>query len=193
MQITKHAHHALNAAVNTSGFAHPGRNVAELGIEPGMKVADFGSGSGAYVFTIAEILRGNGHAYAIDVQKDLLRKTKNEATRRGYKNVEVLWGDLESAGGSKLAERSVDLVLISNLLFQVREKKIVIAEAWRILQSNGQLVIIDWSDSFRGMGPQQSDVVTKEKAIALALESGFQLAREFSAGAHHYGLIFLRK
>lgn len=171
-------------------FAHPARNVNLLGIQPGMKVADFGSGSGAYVLAIAETLGGSGHVYAIDVQRDLLRRIKNEAARRGYKNVEVLWSDLESSGGSKLADGGVDFVLISNLLFQIRDIKNVLAEGWRVLAARGRIAIIDWSDSFRGMGPPDRDVVPREKAISLAEGCGFEFLKEFPAGAHHYGVIF---
>ena len=176
--------------LKTEGFAHPRRNVAALGVEPGMSVADFGSGSGTYVLHIAEALENSGHVYAIDVQRDLLRRVKNEAHRRGFKNVDVIWTDLERAGSSKLADKTLDFVLVSNLLFQVENKAAVLAEAWRGLKPAGRLAIIDWPESFGGLGPVKGDVVSKEKALALAKESGFELQREFAAGAHHYGLIF---
>ena len=176
--------------LNTANFAHPRRNVAALGVEPGMSVADFGSGSGIYVLHIAEALENAGHVYAIDVQRDLLQRIKNEAHRRGFKNVEIIWTDLEHKGASKIADGKLDLVLISNLLFQVENKAALFHEAARILRPAGRLAVIDWSDSFGGMGPQKADVVAKEKALALAQEQGFELQREFPAGAHHYGLIF---
>jgi ubiquinone/menaquinone biosynthesis C-methylase UbiE len=185
MQNTAHTVHPHRA-----NFTHPHRNVGALGVEPGMKVADFGAGSGAYVLAIAGALAGSGHVYAIDVQRDLLRRIKTEAHARGYKNVDVLWGDLEIPGGSKLADASVDLVLISNLLFQVEEKARVLSEARRIVRSTGRVGIIDWSDSFRGMGPHKNDVVKKEEVLALARAEGLELIREFPAGAHHYGLLF---
>ena len=172
------------------GFAHPKRNIGALDIQGGMKVADFGSGSGAYVLLIAERLLGSGHVYAIDVQKDLLRRTANEAEKRGFKNVEVIWADLEAPRASKLASNSIDLVLISNLLFQVPDKLAVLREARRIVKPRGQVAVIDWSDSFGGMGPQREDVVKKEQAIELAQSAGLGLVREFAAGAHHWGLIF---
>ncbi len=171
------------------GFAHPRRNIGALDIRGGMKVADFGAGSGAYALAIAERLEGSGHVYAIDVQRDLLRRIANEAERRGFKNVEVIWADLEAPRASKLADASIDLVLISNLLFQVPDKIPVLREARRIVKPAGQIAIIDWADSYRGMGPQKEDVVKKEAAIELAQSIGLGLVREFAAGAHHWGLI----
>ena len=192
MQQTAH-----NSLPNTAGFAHPRRNVEALGVEPGMSVADFGSGSGIYVLHIAEALEHHGRVYAVDVQRDLLQRVKNEANRRGFKNVEVIWADLERPGSSKLADKTLDLVLISNLLFQVENKSAVLTEAHRILKTTGRLAIIDWAESFgpstslrtSGLGPQKEDVVSKEKADALARDAGFEHFRDFPAGAHHFGML----
>ncbi len=186
MQHTAHRHKPLN----TEGFAHPHANVATFGIDHGMHVADFGSGSGHYVLAIAEWLAGSGHVYAIDVQRDLLKRTQNEATKRGFKNVSVIWADLEARRSSKVTDRHLDIVLISNLLFQIENKEAVFIEAHRILKPTGKLIVIDWSDSWGGMGPQKSEVVKKEMAFAYARDNGFEFLRDFPAGAHHYGLIF---
>ena len=183
----------LAGRVSYANFAHPARNIAGIGITPGMKVADFGSGSGAYTLAIAEALCNSGHVYAVDVQRDLLRRTKNEAQKRGFKNVEAVWGDLERPGGSKIADGALDAVLISNLLFQAEGKGAILEEALRILKPQGRLVIIDWSDSFGGMGPRKEDVVMRETALSLADKCGLKLDREFPAGAHHYGLILRKK
>lgn len=171
------------------GFAHPARNVSALGIEPGMKIADFGAGSGAYVNLMAEALLSSGTVYAIDIQKDLLRRIKNETAKHGHTNVEILWGDLEETGGSKL-NSILDLVLISNLLFQVRDKQAVLDEAVRVLKPGGRVAIIDWAESFGGLGPTKEMVVTKEAAYEHARKAGLTFVKEFPAGAHHYGLIF---
>jgi ubiquinone/menaquinone biosynthesis C-methylase UbiE len=179
-----------NLPLKTAGFAHPKRNVGAFGVQPGMVIADFGSGSGAYVLAIAETLGETGKVYAIDVQKDLLRRTMNEANKRNLQNVHILWGDLEKEHGSKLSDHSCDIVLISNLLFQVNNKEQVLREARRILRTRGHLIIIDWEESFGGMGPIKSHVVDKNTALAFAEHIGFKFSSEFSAGAHHYGLIF---
>src|SRR3989344_3368246 len=180
MQHTAHRHSPTDDAgpsrlqASRVDFAHPRRNVAALGLQTGMSVADFGAGSGAYTLAIAERLDGTGRVFAIDVQRDLLRRITSEAAHRGYKNVEVIWADLETPRSSKMADGSIDLVL---------------CEARRILKPTGSVAIIDWSESFGGMGPIKEDVVPKEAAVALAQKNGLALNREFSAGAHHYGLV----
>ena len=190
MPLMKTTHVANSGLPVTTGFAHPARNVGALGIEPGMTVADFGAGSGAYVLAIASRLAGSGKVYAIDVQRDLLRRINTDADKKGLTTVNVLWGDLEKPQGSKLGDASCDLVLISNLLFQLEDKMTPLKEAMRILRPRGRLAIIDWQESFGGMGPIKSHVVDKKNAHQLAIGAGFELVREFDAGAHHYGLVF---
>ena len=180
-----------------AGFAHPKTNTDALGVKPGMVVVDFGAGSGAYIMHIAELLKGEGTVYAVDVQQDLLRRIKNEAERKNLKVVNTIWGDIEKHEGSKLSDDSADIVLMSNILFQLDDKRAGLAEARRILKDDGVLAVIDWTasharlDSARqaGLGPHPRDVVHKDAAIILARESGFDLVSEFPAGAHHYGLL----
>lgn len=157
-----------------------------------MTVADFGSGSGHYTLAIAKQLQNSGHVYAIDVQKDLLTRIKNEAHKHGYQNVEVIWGDLERAHASKIADDHADLVLMSNLLFQLEDKHPPLREAMRILKPRGRLVIIDWSESFGGLGPIKKHVFKRDLALELAEHEGFKFVEEFDAGAHHYGLVLVK-
>jgi ubiquinone/menaquinone biosynthesis C-methylase UbiE len=182
-----------HSPLKTAGFAHPVRNVAMLGIEPGMAIADFGAGSGVYTIAIAKRLEGVGRVYAIDIQRDLLQRIKNESHRGNFHNVEVLWADLEVPGATKIADGKLDLVLISNLLFQIEQKAMVLAEANRILRMRGRFAIIDWLESFGGTGPIKEHVVSKDEAIGLGESAGAKFEREFNAGAHHYGLIFKKR
>lgn len=170
-----------------ASFAHPPSHIREIGVEPGMTVADFGSGSGAHAFAFAEATGKDGRVYAIDVQRDLLARIKNEAVRRALHHIDVLWGDLELPGGSKIADGIVDVVLISNTLFQLIDKHIALDEARRILKPAGLFAIIERNGT-TGLHP--GTILPKEDALALARRADFEPIREFIAGHAHYGILF---
>ena len=60
-------------------FTDPQKNIKELGLTPGMHIADLGAGSGFYVLEAAKRVGDKGRVYAVDVQKDILQKIKNRA------------------------------------------------------------------------------------------------------------------
>lgn len=171
-------------------FSDPKKNIQQLGLHEGMRVADFGSGSGHYSKAAAEIVGESGRVYAIDIQKELLREVKNFSSRQQQDTIDVLNGDIETIGGSKLPDESVDAVLLTNVLFQIEDKETTLAEVHRVLKNGGSVLFIDWSESFGGIGPHPSAVVDKTTAKSLFQSGGFTLEREFNAGSHHYGLVF---
>lgn len=171
-------------------FSDPKKNIDQLKLMPGASVADFGAGSGHYIFPLREVVEETGKVFAVDVQKDLLLRIKTEATKKRFSNIELIWGDLEKKGGSKIKEGILDAVIISNLMFQVEAKKEVAEEAKRVLKTAGSLLVIDWTDSFGGLGPTQEAVFSKKEATELFGTTGFLFEREIDVGAHHYGLLF---
>src|ERR1700758_2804868 len=100
--------------LSMAGFAHPPTILDHFGLTEGMVVADFGAGSGHYSHLLADAVGKSGRVYAIDVQRDLLKRIKNDVARRGQRNIETIWGDLENTEGSKIADHSLDFVLMSN-------------------------------------------------------------------------------
>ena len=171
-------------------FSDPKKNVDQLRWREGMSVADFGAGSGAYSIAAAQTVGDSGKVYAIEVQKDLLQKLKNEATNGGFHNIEALWGDIEVLHGTKIRDHAVDAVIISNVLFQAEDKRGVLNEAKRILRPGGSLLVIDWVDSFGGLGPHPDEVMTQAAAKKLCTEALFAYEKDIEAGGHHYGMIF---
>lgn len=173
-------------------FTNPEDNIAALGIYEGMIIADLGAGTGAYTIPLAERVGETGRVYAVEVQKDFLTNIKNSATERGYKNVELLWGNIEMVGGTKIKDGACDAVVISNVLFLAEDKNGLLREASRILKQGGKLLLIDWADSFNNLGPSPAMVVTRDQALTLCEGNGFVLKNEVSAGEHHYGFVMLK-
>jgi len=172
-------------------FSDPEKIVDQLGLEEGITAtaADLGAGSGAYTIALAKRLKDSGKVYAIEVQKDLVARLKNLALNQGLSNVEVVWGDIERQGATKLADRSVDLVTIANTIFQVEDKDGTVGEIKRILKPGGRVLVVDWTSSFGGLGPEQDAVISAKDAQDLFERGGFSFEKNIDAGANHYGLL----
>lgn len=175
---------------NEAMFSDPQHNIEQLGLSDGAIVADLGAGSGFYSLAAAGAVAPRGKVFAVDVQRDLLRRLKAEANRQHIRNIDMIAGDLEKLGGSKVKESLCDVVIASNILFMVEDKKTFLLETKRILKQGGRLLIVDWSASFGQMGPHPDHVVYKDDAIKLAKAAGYDFEREIHAGSHHYGLVF---
>lgn len=173
-------------------FVSPEDIIKSISIDEGMHVADFGAGSGAYVLAAAKRTGRSGRVYAIDVNKELLEKVKRDAVQNSSLNVEIIWGDVEVSAGSKLAASSVDRVILSNILFQVENKDATVKEAARILKPNGMALVVDWSGSYGGLGPKESQVISSREVRKLFLNNSFEEVKEIEAGDYHFAIIFRR-
>ncbi len=170
-------------------FVNPEKNVAQLGLMPGMCVADLGCGTGMYALSCATRIP-NGKVFAVEIQKGLLSSLSQEASDRKLNNLHTIWGDIESVGGTKMADNSIDVCIVSNVLFQVENKENFLKEITRIIKKGGKVLIVDWADSFNSMGPIKEKVISKEKAQTLFTSKGFVHKEDIITGDHHYGIIF---
>jgi ubiquinone/menaquinone biosynthesis C-methylase UbiE len=171
-------------------FSDPEKNIAQLSIEDGMHIADFGAGSGFYSFAAARKIGPRGKVYAIEVQRELLEKLKRGAAAAHLGNIEVVWGNIEKIGGTQLRDSVVDRVILSNVLFQVEHKDNLCLEIKRILKPNGKVLVIDWG-SHSALGPKT--LVPELAATAIFEKHGFVVETRFLAGDHHYGIILKKQ
>jgi ubiquinone/menaquinone biosynthesis C-methylase UbiE len=174
-------------------FANPKRNIEQFALEPGMEVADFGAGAGYLAIEAAEAVGKEGNVFVIDIQQELLTKSLHLAKEHHLESIQFIHGDLEEEDGSTLPPESVDAVIISNLLFQVENKKAVLEEANRILRNKGKILVVDWRESFGGVGPQPEYVIAEEEMREIIEKEGFEHLSDIDAGAYHYGLIFTKQ
>lgn len=171
-------------------FSDPQKNIESLGLQEGSVVVDLGAGSGFYSLAAANMVGKGGKVYSIDVQQDLLARIKNTAHAQGIHNIEVIHGDIEKIGGTRLREHSADAALLCNVFFQVEKKEECLQEIIRILKPGGRILVVDWMDSFGGMGPQPSQVIEEQEARTLLEKEGFVYVSALEAGDHHYGLVY---
>lgn len=153
-------------------------------------VADFGAGSGL-VARAAAAMVPHGQVFAIEINKELVTRVTRDATDHHVTNLHVLWGDVEVAEGSKLAAGSVDIALCFNLLFLLDDKAAVLKEAFRVLRVGGKIVVVDWTESFGGLGPRPHHIFAQAAAETLLTAVGFKKRSDvLPAGDHHYAILF---
>ena len=173
-------------------FSHPQTNLLQMGLLEGMKVADFGAGSGHYALALSRIVGESGHVYAIDIQNDVLIHLQGTVLQHGIKNVDTICADIEKHGGTKLRSSVVDAVVLSNVLFQADDKHAVVKEIKRVLMPGGKVLVSDWAGSYGGIGPAKEQVVTEHEAEELFITAGFHKVKSYRSGPHHYSIVLTR-
>tara|TARA_B100000745_G_scaffold75304_3_gene45546 strand:+ start:675 stop:1238 length:564 start_codon:yes stop_codon:yes gene_type:complete len=171
-------------------FVEPEKVITHFHLREGEIVADYGVGFGYFIPCIVKAVGSEGTVLALDIQKNLLEKVAIDSEKNGWNNVQIHWADIDEEQGIPLQNGEVEVGLLINTLFQLEKKDVALREIFRTLKSGGKLYIIDWTESFGGLGPQVGDVVDSDTAVALAETAGFVLERDFPAGEHHYGLAF---
>ncbi|MDP3963386.1 MAG: methyltransferase domain-containing protein [bacterium] len=162
-----------------------------LGIEEGMKLAEFGSGTGLFSLAAAQRVGRDGKVYAIDVQKVTLDSLRSRARLEGIFNLEALWVDLERMGALEIADNSLDAVLVPNMLFQSQKKDAILREALRIAKPGGQVMVIDWYPDKAIYGNEMGWPVDQAAMRGIAEKSGLTWVRDVQTGStYHYGLLF---
>ncbi len=169
-------------------FTDPIKNLKAFDLRENNIVADLGAGTGFYSIPAGRMVP-RGKVYAIEINKDYLATIKNKVKDARLNNVEILLGDIEKKGGTNIGDGVVDAVIVSNVLFQVKDKENFVEEIKRILKPKGRVLLIDWSQTSI-MGAK--NIVPENRAREMFEKAGFSIERNIDAGAHHYGIILTK-
>ncbi len=170
-------------------FLTPHQLVRELYLKPGSKVADIGCGSGAYTIALAGEVGDIGQVYALDVHREALHTLASSLERQSILNVDIIWADIEK--DTPIEKYSLDAVVMSNVLFQLEDIPKALTHVATLLKPEGQLLVVDWSQSHGGIGPHKDHVVTESQAEEYISKNGFRMQKRLHAGDYHYAFIAL--
>lgn len=170
-------------------FFDPNGVLTKLGLDSNCRdVLEFGCGYGTFTIPAAQRIRGT--VYAIDIEPEMLAITGAKAKAVGAENIELLQRDFV-VDGSGLADRTVDYVMLFNIL-HAQERMALLREARRVLRPHGKLAIIHWNfDASTPRGPSMSIRPKPGECRAWAEEVGFAAISpaEIDLPPYHYGLV----
>lgn len=175
------------------GFINPAEFLrVHLKLAPGMKVADFGSGSGHFTIPAAYYVGEHGEVVAIDVLEEHLRLIQKLARDRNLFHVRTVRANLEKPRASGLKDASRDVVLLVNILFQNKDKHAILKEARRVLKPQGRALIVDRNPSGI-LTPENSFSVGQDEMSRILKKEGFGCSGAIMPDPHHYAFVCRRK
>jgi len=133
-------------------WQRPADVLAALDLRAGNTVVDLGSGAGYFALKVSPVVGGHGRVIAVDLRKLSLAFLWVRAASRSPHNIQTLVGEEDDP---RLADGTVDAVLIANTYHEFRTPKVMIDHVFRSLRSGGRLVIVD-------RAPRSSDAAAPE-------------------------------
>ena len=168
-------------------FLEPEDVVSQLKLRPDYHAAEFGCGPGSFVIPLAKKL-GKGMVYALDIQEEPLSALMGKARAEGLNNFKEIRCDLEEPKGSTLQDNILDIVIVSNILFQAESKEAMFKEAKRITKSKGKIVIIDWKKD-SPFGPIEQRM-SPDEVHKIAVKLDLKKIKDLDAGTYHWGVVY---
>jgi ubiquinone/menaquinone biosynthesis C-methylase UbiE len=132
---------AYDAPENTFWNRFGARTVERLGLEPGMRVLDVCSGSGASAIPAAIAVGPTGRVLAVDLAENLLARLRAKADRRGLHQLEARTGDLLDLPAEAT---NFDAVICVFGIFFVADMAEAVRRLWARVAPGGQLAITTW-------------------------------------------------
>ncbi len=113
----------------------------ELGLKPGMVVADIGAGTGYYARRMAPLVGSTGIVYGVDVQPEMLRLLADGAKAAGLGNIKPV---LATVTDVKLPEASIDLAIMVDVYHELAFPFEVMQSLLRALKPGGKVVFVEY-------------------------------------------------
>ena len=113
----------------------------ELGLKPGMAVADIGAGTGYYARRMAPLVGSSGVVYATDVQPEMMKILEDGAKKAGLSNIKPVLGGLKNVN---LPDASIDLAIMVDVYHELEFPSEVIDSLVRALKPGGRIAYVEY-------------------------------------------------
>lgn len=155
---------------------NPQEMLDQLNLKPGLVVCDLGSGDGYHTLQIAPRVAPQGKVIAVDIQPQMLQELSRRLAEKKIENVETILGELWDP---KLAENSVDLVLMVDVYHEFSHPVQMLAALRKSLKPEGLIALVE----FRAEDPtvliRAEHKMSKAQILKEYKANGFKLAKEY--------------
>jgi ubiquinone/menaquinone biosynthesis C-methylase UbiE len=175
-----------------SKFFDPKNILYQTKIKHGSVVADLGAGTGFFALDASAIVGENGKVFVVDVLEPALQNVASWARVKHCGNIFTVRKDLECVPISQIPGGTADLVILSNVLHQIKKRKELFFEAYRLLKTGGHLLALDWNKSKGPIGPAVGERVSEDEIRQLAMKANLRFESEIESDQYHFALSFIK-
>ena len=154
-----------------SNFRNIRQEIISSGIKKGSHVLDYGCGPGFVTIPAAKIVGDQGAVYALDIHPLSIQIIKRKIKKYNLKNVKTILTN-KSTG---LPDESIDIVLLFNVIFMIKDKEVLIKELHRVLKKGG---IISIANSGLGSKLKKNQIIENSLTELICKEHNFILSEK---------------
>jgi len=155
------------------------KTVGWMGVDKNMRVLELGSGTGFLTVEAARRVGGSGRLYCMDIQPEMVAKTRERVRKHNLDNVEVA---VANALALPFKDNSFDLVFLVTVLGEIPEPDVALRELNRVIVPRGILsvgeIIFDphyyWRSSVKTKANHAGFELLKESGNFLAYALNFR-------------------
>lgn len=119
-------------------FGNLQQRLIETGLHEGQVILDYGCGIGSYTIPAARIVGDGGTVYALDMHPLAIETVERRARKANLSNIKTIRSSLDTG----LADHSVDVALLYDVLHMVPDQPGLLQELYRVLKPGGRLSIL---------------------------------------------------
>ena len=168
---------------------NPQEMLDQLGLKEGLVVCDLGCGDGYHTLQMAPKVGPSGKVIAVDIQPQMLQELSRRMVEQNISNIDTILGDLWDP---KLAEASVDLVLMVDVYHEFSHPVQMLDAIRKSLKPNGLVALVE----FRAEDPtvliRPEHKMPKAQIYKEYSANGFKVAREYDKLPWQH-LVFLER
>jgi len=165
----------------------PDSIIATLGIKPGHRVADIGTGTGMLLPHLSRAVSPGGVVYAQDIFPDFLERARDRALKQKLENIVFVLGDEKNP---RLPPGEIDVAIILDAYHHFEYPKAMLDNLRAALKPEGRIAIVD----FFKRGDMRDHVRLDRDAVAKEVEGlGWKLDASPEPLPTQFILVFKRK
>lgn len=159
------------------------RLLVDADVRPGMRVVDFGCGTGNTTVSLARMVGNNGSVVGLDASREQLELARDRVVQLGLNNTEFVEANVYE---THLSRASFDVAYARLILCHLQRPLDMLGEMLAVLKPGGILICEDLDISTLATDPPSE---AYREIVRLSLELGKQRGVDYCMGAHLHSLL----